>query len=185
MVQCCNIIQNNEDVLASYVKIQPFLHHSVFWVRTMSHNSEFQRRFAQNVFQEKKQIHLLALVFAQNPEAQFWISLQRVTVSKASRQPAWWSIEHSLCASLSNRAHLSFPAQKKQQGKAEYFHNTPKNTGHILTLPHICSFLKIHHDPEETRTHYQSSCMELTGNGELILNICEKKLWQEIISKLK
>lgn len=100
-----------------------------------------------------------ALVFAQNPEAQFWISLQRVTVSKASRQPAWRSIEHSLCASLSNRAHLSFPAQKKQQGKAEYFHNTAKSTGHILSLLHICSFLKIHHDPVETRIHYQSFCV--------------------------
>lgn len=107
----------------------------------------------------EKQIHLLALVFAQNPEAQFWISLQRITVSKASRQPAWWSLEHSLCAALSNRAHLSFSDQKKQQGKAEYFDNTPKSTGHILSLPHICSFLQIHCSPAETRSHHQSSCV--------------------------
>lgn len=107
----------------------------------------------------EKQMHLLALVFAQNPEAQFWISLQRITVSKASRQPAWWSIEHSVCASLSNRAYLSFPAQKKHWGKAEYFHNTPKNREHIPSLLHICSFLQIHCAPAETRSLHQSSCV--------------------------
>lgn len=50
--------------------------------------------------------------------------------------------------------------KKKRQGKIALSHHTPKSTGHILSLSHICSFLQIHSAPAETRSHHQSSHMD-------------------------
>lgn len=114
----------------------------------------------QNVFQKKVNAFAAFHFLLKKQQHKFGFPYRATRYTRRADSVPGRAWNHSLYSSSGSRAHLSCPAVKKGQCKIAFLHHAPKSIGHSLlklSLSHICSFLKIHSAPAETRSHRQSS----------------------------